>query len=77
MKTYSGRYIMSLTDSQIQEIIMGKVVHVRVNNGITYRGKVVNFFQAESNMHERRIAGMILNEVEIPFSPNTTIDIQE
>lgn len=68
---------MSLTDSRIQELLTRKVVHVRVNNELTYTGKVVNFFQAESNMQERRIAGMILNEVDLPFSTNLTIEVQE
>lgn len=77
MKTYSGCDIMSLKDSRIQELLAGKVVHVRVNNELTYTGKVVNFFQAESNMQERRIAGMILNEVDLPFSTNLTIEVQE
>ena len=77
MRTYSGRDIMSLTDSRIQELLTRKVVHVRVNNELTYTGKVVNFFQAESNMQERRIAGMILNEVDLPFSTNLTIEVQE
>ena len=76
VEVFDGKNIMALTDSQIREKLKDKVIHIRKNGDITCSGKVVNFFQAESNTPNRSIVGFVLNNVEIPITQDMEIDVQ-
>ena len=76
MVTYLGKDILARTDSDIREMLNGKVVHIDMDSKPYCTGEVVNFFQAESNVPNRCIVGLILNNVEVCLSDNMEITVQ-
>ena len=67
-KKYRAQDIDSLTDIEIQKLFDNKVVSIQKEGKDMCFGTVVNFFNCANNDNsQRKICGLILNNVEISF----------